>query len=920
MVKATTKEDQDGTTDSGDERDRNDENSKSSKCAHITKAIDFAKVKKYIKQNGFTVSCVECDKQKRENPTIEGANDGDDEGYDRSLWMCLRCGQQFCGRFVNKHAIAHYEKAHSDLHAIVVNTTTFNIWCYMCDDEMAEDSHKRLLECVSFVRKESFKPSPVESVAQKMQVGIESMLPLLSDINNTAGAVVKKELPESSMSVSYNLSLPSSALQRKNQTSNDTTFTFSSTMLPRVRGLSNLGNTCFFNAVIQNLAQTPYLLDVLSDAIESGDRFELPGGTLELKNETVELSPIKGELGDAGAFTKALHITLDELQRSGGVFTPRELLSQFTLKWPQFAGGDQHDSHEALRHLLESVRTEDLRRFQSVILRELGYNSKVDPKNVREEDKAKIKFFGKRAEDRILGPEPVFRGYMVSTLTCQECNNISPRQEYFLDISLPVTVDKPQPPTRRKTSPEPTTSSASTLPLGPSKSQVKREKKAERKAKRNSKNQNRRLLQSNAFGQQVEMKPNELSLKSKDKDDDNASTTSSQLSDSDADVEDNLTDDKQTYNKIAYDANGNQYTDAVLSPQNPEKTDDMPENPFKSEGDEKAEANNIVCEASISSTGIATLSSQISRIKVNKDDAINDAEEREQAIRAQQKKCQQKQRERLTSHMDWNNTLSPRYQCSENELSIISCLNNFTSVELMTGSNKVGCEACTERINGKKGKTVYTNATKQFLISSPPAVLILHLKRFQVGMRGMFKKLPKHVTFPLVLDIAPFCASKVKLLHHVKRHQKKVLYSLYGVVEHSGGMFGGHYVAYVKVRPKVTKSDPRWKFLAQGTKAELDQLDEQKMILEKQTEKVKKRQMSMTKDSDDSLSNTSSSQTTDDDEEEENAVGGSDEPSDIQKQSPPGKWYYVSDSHVREASESDVLNAQAYLLFYERIF
>lgn len=116
----------------------------------------------------------------------------------------------------------------------------------------------------------------------------------------------------------------------------------------------------------------------------------------------------------------------------------------------------------------------------------------------------------------------------------------------------------------------------------------------------------------------------------------------------------------------------------------------------------------------------------------------------------------------------------------------------------------------------------------------------------------------------------------------------------------------------------MTKSDPRYKFLAQGTKTELDQLDEQKIILEKQTEKVKKRQMSMTKDSDDSFSTTSSSQTSDEEEEEEeNACGGSDEPVESP---PPGKWYYVSDSHVRETTESEVLNAQAYLLFYERIF
>jgi hypothetical protein len=119
------------------------------------------------------------------------------------------------------------------------------------------------------------------------------------------------------------------------------------------------------------------------------------------------------------------------------------------------------------------------------------------------------------------------------------------------------------------------------------------------------------------------------------------------------------------------------------------------------------------------------------------------------------------------------------------------------------------------------------------------------------------------------------------------------------------------------VRPKLSKEDPRWKFMAKGTKTELDQLDEQKIILDKQTEKVKKRQFSMTKDSDDSFSNTSSTQSSAEESEEENAVGGSDEP---KCDPPPGKWYYVSDSHVREVSESEVLNAQAYCLFYERIF
>lgn len=33
-----------------------------------------------------------------------------------------------------------------------------------------------------------------------------------------------------------------------------------------------------------------------------------------------------------------------------------------------------------------------------------------------------------------------------------------------------------------------------------------------------------------------------------------------------------------------------------------------------------------------------------------------------------------------------------------------------------------------------------------------------------------------------------------------------------------------------------------------------------------------------------------------------------------------GNWFYVSDTHVVEVTEAKVLKAQAYLLFYERIY
>lgn len=116
-----------------------------------------------------------------------------------------------------------------------------------------------------------------------------------------------------------------------------------------------------------------------------------------------------------------------------------------------------------------------------------------------------------------------------------------------------------------------------------------------------------------------------------------------------------------------------------------------------------------------------------------------------------------------------------------------------------------------------------------------------------------------------------------------------------------------------KVRPNLTPDDPRWKFLPKGSKVELDQTDEQKERLEKALRKTNlKENRLQAGDSDDSTSSSSS----------DSGIGSTN-----QRDSPPlmtappeGKWYYVSDSHVMETTEEKVLNAQAYLLFYERIY
>ncbi|XP_045500336.1 ubiquitin carboxyl-terminal hydrolase 16 isoform X1 [Colias croceus] len=980
MVK---KKRQSDPTENGDESTESCDESAKSTCPHIAKAVDVSKLKRALKTGGFEKECSECKK----NPKTEV----DDPNFeiDLTLWMCLRCGSQLCGRARNKHALNHFNTPHSDCHALTTNTTTWEVYCYNCNNEVTTASSKKLHECIEYLKK--------QAIGNPRLPPIELFLDCPGQKN--ADAPVTETIVKTDKGKDKAMALN----------------------LPRVRGLTNLGNTCFFNSVMQCLVQTPYLLDVLQEMAVPGERFTLPGGKLKLKGDNsgddskdVDLPPITGQLGEWGPLTRTLAETLAELQTGeGGVYTPRKLLSALVNKLPQFGGGDQHDSHELLRHLLEAVRSEDLRRYQSVILSSLGMNSKVDPAKVDGEVRQKVKFYGQQASDTMLRPEQVFRGFLVSTLECQECYQQSDRAEYFLDLSLPVAASRPQPPalTRRRANED---NLYNTLEENkPSKHQLKKERLAARKAARKK-----------------------GGTKDKGTDANGKEDGKSSSDQSDADVEDNLEDlpkanahastatpplPHTAANFAVYHMESGYNSEKVISSDSirtspvdmdKEKTDNTPESTDKDKEfaevatstlpipldykplvplenfsnpdsgvaspdatkhnstetvdnvDSPINGKEMGSHSSLSSEinlDLSTPQHKLSPVKneyerpvsrisfapeysnevvsrgistqacrdllehnwefnsLSPQDTVNDINNQEVSNKLDKLKLDMDEikpkptfpspvstennidappvpRPKVYNEPDRSITrdfmsfprqspLSPRYVCDEDECSIQSCLSQFTALELLTDNNKVGCETCTERANGKNGKTVYTNASKRFLVSSPPAILILHLKRFQIGPRCMFRKMSKHVDFPTILDLAPFCAmDKLKKLPNVTRGQNELLYSLYGVVEHSGGMHGGHYVAYVKVRQAVKRGDPKWWFLPKSA-------------------------------------NIPASGSGDGDGDSESDLSGyeSGEGPTPCAEAPPGRWFYVSDSMVSEVTEEKVLRAQAYLLFYERI-
>ncbi|CAK1550366.1 unnamed protein product [Leptosia nina] len=976
MVK---KKRQSDPTENGDESTESCDETVKSICPHVAKAVDLAKLKRALKTNGFEKECAECKK----NPKTEA----DDPNFeiDLTLWICLRCGTQLCGRARNKHALNHFNTPHSDCHALTANTTSWEVYCYNCNNEVTASTSKKLHECIEYLKKQANGNPRLPPIELFLDPPNKNM-----DVPVTVENIIKTD-------------------KGKEKTA--------SMNLTRVRGLSNLGNTCFFNSVMQCLVQTPYLLDVLQEMSIPGERFTLPGGKLKLKGENgedgkeVDLPPITGQLGEWGTLTKTLAETLAELQSGeGGVYTPRRLLSALVNKLPQFGGGDQHDSHELLRHLLEAVRSEDLRRYQSVILSSLGINSKVDPAKVDGEVKQKVKFYGQQASDTMLRPEQVFRGFLVSTLECQDCYQQSDRAEYFLDLSLPVATSRPQPPalTRRRTNDENICIQQDESKL--SKHQLKKKAK---KGPRKNKGTKDKATEANG------------------KEDGKSSSEQS-----DADIEDNLEELPKNgagkaptnasalvhtaANFAAYHMESGYNSEKVISSDSignspaeldKEKTDNTPESTDKDKEftqvatstgpldykplgpienfsnpdsgvaspdatkhnstetvdnvDSPINGKELGSHSSLSSEINLDLSSPLHKLSPGKNEyerpvsrisfapeysnevvsrgistqagkdllennwefnsispPENDINNQDVANKLEKLKLDMDEIKPkptlpspVTDHIDVLPTaprpkvynlepernlggasrdfmqfsrqspLSPRYVCDEDECSVQSCLSNFTALELLTDNNKVSCDTCTERVNGKNGKMVYTNASKRFLVSSPPAILILHLKRFQIGPRCMFRKMSKHVDFPTILDLAPFCAmDKLKKLPNVSRGQNELLYSLYGIVEHSGGMHGGHYVAYVKVRQAVKRDDPRWWFLPKSA-------------------------------------NIPASGSGDGDVDSESDLSGyeSGEGTTPSAEAPSGRWFYVSDSMVSEVSEEKVLRAQAYLLFYERI-
>uniref|UniRef100_A0A8B9S903 Ubiquitin carboxyl-terminal hydrolase 16 n=1 Tax=Apteryx owenii TaxID=8824 RepID=A0A8B9S903_APTOW len=770
-------------------------------CKHIRKGLEQSHLKKALLNVEWHV-CQDC---KTDDKTPEKSEETDESP---SIWLCLKCGHRGCGRnSQEQHALKHYATPRSDPHCLVLSLDNWSVWCYVCDNEVPYNTSTRLGQTVDYVRKQVFIDTSRTVKTQQENKELENKKVIKDNRNEQEKEDSLKE--ENSHS----------------STNSEVT----------VKGLSNLGNTCFFNAVMQNLSQTPVLRELLKEA-------KMSGTTVKIQSPEFSVEPQLIKLDQPGPLTLAMYQFLTEIQETKkGIVTPKELFAQVCKKAIRFKGYQQQDSQELLRYLLDGMRAEEIQRVSAGILKALSDSNKQN----EEELKKKIKEYEKKKGIQSF-VDRIFGGELTSTIMCEECRTVSLIHESFLDLSLPVLDDQKLKNTNERNAKKNKEKESEDDEDKNNDCYVKQrdelpstskhlQKKAKKQAKKQAKNQRRQqklqgkvlhltdicaVEQSEDLEYNQEIKAEVYSEKPDLKQEEESANDCKDhcLTQKDLSIQGNNTDVQSTHENT-----GKPEQEHVENESHMDLPMENLDSPIKFVN------------------GLGNLS-------LKEDDDDDDEEEEELAtdfsklhLRANTESdisilddlqtVPTKIHEVVTEDPETAFcTLANREDLNLEESSIHHCLYQFTRNEKLSETNKLLCDVCTQRHCGPKKnlksekKYVYTNAKKQMLISLAPPILTLHLKRFQ---------------------------------QNVAEGNTKVLYSLYGVVEHSGTMRSGHYTAYAKMRNMNNHL------------SDLVLRGESTQALE--TEPVK------------------------------------------------GQWFHISDTHVQAVSASKVLSSQAYLLFYERL-
>mmetsp|Transcript_41456 Transcript_41456/g.104208 ORF Transcript_41456/g.104208 Transcript_41456/m.104208 type:complete len:585 (+) Transcript_41456:167-1921(+) len=172
-----------------------------------------------------------------------------------------------------------------------------------------------------------------------------------------------------------------------------------------VKGLANLGNTCFMNSILQCLMAIPEVVSFFHGA-------KLPGSAAV-----------------SAAFADLVESVWGSRTR-GGSFTPRAFLKEVSRKDRRWGGGRQHDSQEFLHFLLEAMQAE-LNRVKGK-----PRYQELKGQGTEEEQAAEAWEYAQKWNNSVI--DDIFGGLLQSTVVCSACQHPSNCFDKFLDLSIPI--------------------------------------------------------------------------------------------------------------------------------------------------------------------------------------------------------------------------------------------------------------------------------------------------------------------------------------------------------------------------------------------------------------------------------------------------------------------------------------------------
>ncbi|CAH1417366.1 unnamed protein product [Lactuca virosa] len=569
-----------------------------------------------------------------------------------------------------------------------------------------------------------------------------------------------------------------------------------------VKGLNNLGNTCFFNSILQNLLA----MDKLRDHFM---KLETPVGPL-----SVSLKKL---------FVKTNPSTIDK-----SIINPRPLFNSICTMASQFKGYQQQDSHELLRFLLDGLCNEEC----------------SNDKNVQKEHPTFV--------------DALFGGQICSSVSCLECGHTSNVYEPYLDLSLPL-------PTKKSPSKRMPLVSKSKKPNTPPKKREKIETKVH-KASDPSPPATQEDIMEKISGITVTesgiplddcngnsnssdilswldyLEPTKVSSDSwldyldpcSSNDHDMVSRNGIQDSrDGNEHIWEDLDEAPRVqeseilllpYKELTSTSNGNEIAEEATDFDGFGGLFDEPEveivkNNSDSDSDE---LDNSDCQVSVDKCLAYFTTSEI----LSKTDHAWQCEQCTKALLEQRTRLKNKTNgigigipsDSGIEHSFPNGNGIPSISSDSgvedsvsngvgngngNGNGVASEMEERGSVEnggnsksshhqsSVTDSNGHDSNGVEDEVDSSSVKVI-RDASKRILISKVPPILTIHLKRLSQDARGRLSKLNGHVDFKDTIDLEPYMDPRCC------KDKGRERYGLIGVVEHSGSARGGHYVAYVR--------------------------------------------------------------------------------------------------------------------------